>query len=252
MNDKNKRISFSELKIWNECSYKHKLIYVDGLKKFNGNEYTAFGTAIHFLCENKVLDHSCDSSKIFLDKFDEEIAVVDIVDEKNVPQMREQYAKIDEDLLPCLEKYFGKYTVYSVEEKLFEPLNIGYQGTVEKFKGFVDLVVKTSDDKYHLIDWKSCSWGWDYKKKNDKILAYQLLLYKKYFSSKHNIPTSDIETHFGLLKRTAQKNNSSGEKRLENSLKLLSKAVINIDNKRFIKNRLSCKYCEFYKTEFCT
>ena len=29
------------------------------------------------------------------------------------------------------------------------------------FKGFIDLVVKTPDGKYHIIDWKTCSWGWD-------------------------------------------------------------------------------------------
>ena len=118
-------------------------------------------------------------------------------------------------------------------------------------------MIKTKDGKYHIIDWKSCSWGWDARKKNDKILAYQLVLYKKYFSDKHGIPLSDIETHFGLLKRTAKKNSveifavSSGKKRIENSLNLLSKAAINIDKKVFMKNRLSCKYCEFYKTEHC-
>ena len=34
-------------------------------------------------------------------------------------------------------------------------------------------------------------------------------------------------------------------------LKLLENAVINIENKNFIKNRLNCKYCKFYQTENC-
>ena len=257
MSDRSKRISYSELKTWNECSYKHKLVYIDEIGKFNGNEYTAFGTAIHLLCENKVLNNSCDSEKIFLEKFDEEISTVDIVDKKNPDLMRSQFRNIEKDLLPELKSKFGTYTVVSVEEQLFEPISIDYKGSKESFKGFVDLVIKTKDGKYHIIDWKSCSWGWDARKKNDKILAYQLVLYKKYFSDKHGIPLSDIETHFGLLKRTAKKNSveifavSSGKKRIENSLNLLSKAAINIDKKVFMKNRLSCKYCEFYKTEHC-
>ena len=46
-----KHVSYSEIKIWNECPYKHKLIYIDGLAGFEGNEYTCFGTALHSVCE---------------------------------------------------------------------------------------------------------------------------------------------------------------------------------------------------------
>ena len=44
-------ISFSELKKWQECPHKHKLVYIDEIKKFVGNEHTAFGKAIHDVCE---------------------------------------------------------------------------------------------------------------------------------------------------------------------------------------------------------
>ena len=47
-------ISFSELKIWNECAWKHKLVYLEKIKAFQGNEYTAFGTALHSVCESLV------------------------------------------------------------------------------------------------------------------------------------------------------------------------------------------------------
>ena len=66
-----------------------------------------------------------------------------------------------------------------------------------------------------------------------------------------------IETYFVLLKRTAKNNNveifrtTSGPKKTENSLKLLQNAVINIEKGNFIKNRLNCKYCKFYKTQHC-
>ena len=53
-----KKMSYSELKIWNECTYKHKLIYLDKIREFLGNEYTAFGTALHHVCENIVIDNS--------------------------------------------------------------------------------------------------------------------------------------------------------------------------------------------------
>ena len=49
-------ISYSELKLWAECAWKHKLVYKDKIKKFVGNEYTAFGRALHLLCEHTIED----------------------------------------------------------------------------------------------------------------------------------------------------------------------------------------------------
>lgn len=127
-----------------------------------------------------------------------------------------------------------------------------------KFKGFIDLVIKTDDGKYHVIDWKTCSWGWDAKKRSDRLITYQLTLYKKFFCEKHGIDPNDVETHFALLKRTAKKDNveifrvTSGERKTENAKKLLNDAIVNIENQNFIKNRTSCTYCEFNNTEFCT
>ena len=51
-------ISFSELKNWNTCAFYHKLVNIDKIKLFKGNEYTAFGTALHYVCENVVVDNS--------------------------------------------------------------------------------------------------------------------------------------------------------------------------------------------------
>ena len=129
-----------------------------------------------------------------------------------------------------------------------------------KFKGFIDLVIKTQDGKYHIIDWKTCSWGWDSKRKADRITSYQLTLYKHFFAKKHDLDASNIETHFALLKRTAKTNNveifkiTSGAKKTKNALNLLNQSVYNIKNSRHVKNRLSCTAgygCEFYKTKHC-
>ena len=155
--------------------------------------------------------------------------------------------------VPELSRHFGSYEVISAEEKLYEPIdNLQYN-----FKGYIDLVIKTKDEKYHIIDWKTTSWGWDSRRRSDPMVTYQLTLYKYYFSRKHNIDPKMIETHFALLKRTAKKDSveifrvSSGARKTENALKLLNKALYNIQSKKYIKNRLSCKNCEFYKTENC-
>ena len=135
---------------------------------------------------------------------------------------------------PNLKAHFGSYEVFSVEERLYEDVHF-VKPIERKFKGFIDLVIKTDDGKYHVIDWKTCSWGWDAKKRSDKLITYQLTLYKKFFAEKHDIDPSEIETHFALLKRTAKKDNveifrvTSGPKKTDNAAKLLSNAVRNIE-----------------------
>ena len=49
-------ISYSELKDWAHCAFYHKLTRVDGIDGFTGNQYTAFGSAIHSVCEKKLLN----------------------------------------------------------------------------------------------------------------------------------------------------------------------------------------------------
>ena len=248
------RISFSALKTWHECSYKHKLVYIDKIKKFNGNEYTAFGTALHTVCENYVFNKDVE----FLPLFEQELKDVfpdNSYNEKLVESMKESAPRIMPEIIPALNEYFESFEIVAVEEPLLE--NITEFNTNLKFKGFIDLILKTADGKYHIIDWKTCSWGWDLKRRSDRITTYQLTLYKKYYSNKYNINMKDIETHFGLLKRTAKKNHveifrvTSGDRKVSNALNLLEKAVKNIDKGFTVKNRLSCKRCEFYKTEYC-
>jgi len=170
--------------------------------------------------------------------------------------MRQQAKKLCDMVLPSIEEYFGDFEVFSVEEKLMEPI-LSFDSYGRSFKGFIDLVITTPDGKYHIIDWKTCSWGWDSRKKSNKIVNYQLTMYKEFFSKKHNIELKDIETYFGLLKRTAKRENieifkvTSGQKKINNCLSLLEKSVINIEKGFSIKNRLSCKYCKFHNTEHC-
>tara|TARA_R110000824_G_scaffold115419_3_gene266500 strand:+ start:418 stop:1188 length:771 start_codon:yes stop_codon:yes gene_type:complete len=252
-------ISFSEIKNWHKCAFYHKLVNIDKIKLFKGNEYTAFGTAIHDTCESMLLNEKFDVDGFFIEKYKESLKKLASesysFDKKLVLDMKFQGLELIPYIKPELKNYFGEYKVFSTEERLFEDVDI--KDLDYKYKGYVDLVLQTPDGKYHIIDWKSCSWGWNYKRKIEKMTTYQLTYYKHYFSKKHNIPLDNIETHFALLKRTAKKNKveifkvSSGNKKIKNALNFLEKALYNIGNKNFLKNRLSCTYCEFYKTKHC-
>jgi hypothetical protein len=249
-------ISYSEIRIWSECPYKHKLKYIDKVDGFKGNEFTLFGTVVHNTCEKALLTGSMDPSTYFMISFLKEAEKLKekgvVLDATLLTEMEKQGKHLSKKVMPALQEHFKEYEVFSTEEMLYENVEEG----LPKFKGYIDLVLKIGDI-YHILDWKTCSWGWNARKKNNKLITYQLTLYKYFFAKKHNIDIKNIETHFALLKRTAKKNEveifrvSSGLKKVNNALNLLKNATYNISVKRYIKNRTSCDMCEFYQTAHC-
>ena len=252
-------ISFSELKDWVHCPFYHKLTRVDKIDGFKGNAYTAFGSAMHSVCEKKLLNEEVNDT-FFVKELKKNISELDEdveIDKRLVLDMMGQGKRIIPEIEDSLNDYFEEYEVMAVEMPLME--NIEGEDDY-KFKGFIDAVVATPDGKIHIFDWKTCSWGWDAKKRSEPMVTYQLTLYKKYFCQKMDVDPKNVETHFALLKRTASKNRveffrvTSGPRKTENALKLLNKALYNIKHKRYIKNRLSCTGgygCKFYRTEHC-
>tara|TARA_Y100000310_G_scaffold241113_1_gene245022 strand:+ start:650 stop:1417 length:768 start_codon:yes stop_codon:yes gene_type:complete len=251
-------ISYSELKDWVTCAFYHKLTRIDKIDGFKGNAFTAFGSAVHSVCEKKLLKENIIDDEYFLDEFKNHLSQLpeDVeIDKALVDQMKHQGKEILPEINDALEEYFGKdYEVLAVEMPLYEPLP-GEDNYM--FKGFIDAIVGTPDGKVHIFDWKTCSWGWDARKRSDKMVTYQLTLYKHFFAQKTNTDPKHIETHFALLKRTANNNKveffrvTSGARKTENALKVLNIALYNIKNKRYIKNRLSCDRCKFRHTEHC-
>ena len=252
-------ISYSELKDWAFCAFYHKLTRVDKIDGFKGNAFTAFGTAMHSVCERKLLNEAVDED-YFIKEFEGCLEALDDdveVDDSLVADMREQGKQIMPEIQDALDDYFDEYEVLAVEMPLMEPI----EGEGDyKFKGFIDAIVATPDGKIHIFDWKTCSWGWDARKRADALVTYQLTLYKHFFAQKMNVNSKDVETHFALLKRTAKKNRveffrvTSGPRKTQNALKLMTKALYNIKNQRYIKNRLSCTRgygCKFYNTKHC-
>ena len=248
-------ISYSELKDWTYCAFYHKLTRIDKIGGFKGNLFTAFGTAIHDVCEKKLLQEDI-NEEYFIRQFEKCVNKLDDdieIDEDLTTKMMDQGKAILPEIESALNDYFGEYELFAAELPLYEPLS----GKDYKFKGYIDAIVVTPDKKVHIFDWKTCGWGWDARRRADKMTTYQLTLYKHFFCSKFDIDPADVETHFALLKRTSKGDKveffrvTSGPKKTQNALKLLDKALYNIKNKRYIKNRLSCVRCDFRHTEHC-
>jgi len=89
-------ISYSELKDWVHCAFYHKLTRIDGIEGFKGNEYTAFGSAIHSVCEKKLLQEELEDN-FFVEELKKNIAELDDdvkINKKLVFEMMEQGEQI--------------------------------------------------------------------------------------------------------------------------------------------------------------
>ena len=113
-------ISYSELKDWSFCAWFHKLTRVDKIDGFKGNEYTAFGTAMHSVCEKKLLQEQVDED-FFVQELKKNISSLDEeleVNKKLVVDMMSQGKNIIPEIEDALNEYFEEYEVMAVEMPL--------------------------------------------------------------------------------------------------------------------------------------
>ena len=265
-------ISFSEIKIWKECSWRHKLIYVDKIDMFEPSPYLDFGTAVHEGCESLLETKSVDKKKLLTDirgawekhGFDEPEWYEKMpgwYKHEPVDVWCEWAENMWNDVPNFLDETFPGWETVRAEEELYEEI----EGKSVKFKGFIDAIIKVPKKKgpgfnYWILDWKTAqSYGWRRQKKQDILMTAQLILYKHFWSKKHNIPLKDIRCGFILLKRGAKPGKvcelvtvSVGDKTLNRGVKLMNSMVSTVSRKLFLKNRDSCKYCQFKDTPYCT
>jgi ATP-dependent exoDNAse (exonuclease V) beta subunit len=257
-------ISYSEFKDMCFCPWKHKISWIDRIR--TSSVYAVFGTAVHEtldqIAKNKLVSVE-EQQKYFEESFSKNISelsadVREKISEKILIELTEQGRSLVPLVMPALYARFGNFTILNSEEPLFEQI----KEVSEKiegfcFKGFVDLIIRDPSEIIHVLDFKSCAWGWDIRRRTDTMVTYQLTLYKHFYAQKYNLDIEKIKTGFILLKRTAKKDRveyipvTSGAKKTENAMNMLTTAVYNIHRNIRIKNRLSCSKCDFYKTIHC-
>ena len=269
-------VSFSEVRIWKECSWKHKLMYIDKLSEFQIGIYTEYGSILHESIENFLLTKKMDTDSAIKkleeswikNGFDKENNIGEriLIAESQGWKYRHNYLKDWKqwclnslnDLPSFLNENYPGWEVISAEEELYEKIDEELS-----FKGFIDCIIKYpkgKKTKYVIIDWKTAGpRGWSRDKKQDIKTTAQLILYKHYWSKKNNIPLKDIACNFVLLKRGTKSGKtckivevSAGPKSIEKSNKIVKNMIGGVRRGFFMKNRLSCKFCEFKDTEHCT
>jgi hypothetical protein len=68
---------------------------------------------------------------------------------KDISDMREQGKRLSTVAIPALREHFGEFELVSTEEDIYESIE-GFEDY--NFKGFIDLVIKTPDGKFHVDD----------------------------------------------------------------------------------------------------
>lgn len=255
-------VSFSEVKLWKECSFRHNLIHIKKLDVFKPSPVLEFGTAVHSACEDYLLTHDM-KPQICMDALDaawKKYPDQEAFSEKALTTAKSEAAVILAELPAFLEREFPGWEVVDAEHQLYEPV----EGHPHAFKGFIDGVIKCKgkrgEDLYWIIDWKTSGRGWFREQKSDETKKYQLALYKNYWSKKNpQVPLKDIRCAFVILKKAAKAGEhcelfsvSMGEVPIQRSLKVVGSMLTSVKRGVAIKNRDSCTWCEFKGTEHCT
>lgn len=264
-------VSFSELSDWIECSWRHKLKHIDKLGTFDYSPYLDFGTGCHASIEDYIRTRVMDKNlafKIIRDAWEkhgqewsEDPRFKKDKEMRDVEGWIIKADRILSNIPDFLDKEFPGWECHEAEELLYESI----EGQQLRFKGYIDAIIKVPTKKagkfiYWIIDWKTCSWGWSRWKKQDFNVHLQLILYKSFWSKKHAIPMKDIRCGFGLLKRDKIKSGeqvsvlpvSVGSVTETKGLKVIQNHTRSVSRGMFLKNRESCKYCDFENTEHCT
>lgn len=277
---KKPHISYSEVKIWKECAWRHKLSYIDGIEGSPPTQHLVYGTLVHACVEYFLLNRKLDDRLSLLESeireewkkygFDTEEFITDQKARAkkqgwnyvhNFVDEWVQWAKVSVESIPdFLETTFPAWELVSAEEALYESI----ENKSLKFKGFIDAIIrvptKNGKYKYWILDWKTASpRGWSLEKKRDFMMHAQIALYKSFWGPKNNISLRDIKTGFVLLKKGLKKEKtcqlieiSTGPSTLEKANKLVSNMISTVSKGFFLKNRNSCKFCDFSGTAHCS
>lgn len=255
-------VSFSEVKLWKECSFRHSLVHIKKIDLSKPSPVLDFGTAVHASCEKYLLKREMDDQVAFdhLDKAWKKHEGNFDFSEDSLKKAKNEVSQILAEVPAFLDKEFPGWEVVDAEHQLYESV----EGHPHAFKGFIDGVIKATGKRgetiYWILDWKTTVRGWFREKRSDEMVKSQLALYKNYWCQKNpTIPFKDVRCGFILLKKSAKPGEhcelfsvSLGEVPIKRSLKVVSNMLTSVKKGIALKNRDACTYCEYKGTEHCT
>lgn len=246
-------VSFSELRLFNECQWKWLLLKVFGLSVEDRSYQMDFGKAVHSGME--VLygpgGTAESAAQHAVSMYDEALKTLDLsysTDRTEAFRIRECIAGFYRDCLLCPE--LQGITTLKSELQLMQPI-VRTDGLDVKFKGFIDIVfikrlkVKTV---IYIADFKTCQWGWPAKKLQDVEVISQLLLYKHFFCKMMGADPKNVSIAFILLKKKPKDGDltvsvekiGAGPKATERALEYMQRTISEMHRYSYDKNYDSC------------
>ena len=81
---------------------------------------------------------------------------------------------------------------------------------------YIDVILKEkATGRYRIIDIKTSTSGWNHYQRDDEAKVSQILLYKAFFSRKHNIDIDMIDVEFFILRRKLWENYAFPQSRIQ-------------------------------------
>jgi hypothetical protein len=271
--------------MWTSCPQQFKLNYIDKLGESSANIHTIFGSAMH-----EVIQHFLGVMYSVTKKQAMELDLELMLKDKLVEHFTQEKEKLTEGT-PCtreeLEEFFGDgrqilqffkkkldtlYTKSGFELVAIEmPLNAQIKEGVH-FIGFIDIVLKdVSSGEIIIVDLKTSTSGWNKYQKADKVKTSQMLLYKKFYSEKYDIPLDKIKVEYQILKRKLMENSEYNIPRISKFIPPHGKPSVNLAWKGFMEfvdsvyddgglirtndfptnKGKACNWCEFKTRKLC-
>lgn len=279
------KVSYSQFSMWSSCPQQFKLNYIDKLGESSANIHTIFGSSMH-----EVIQHFLGVMYGVTKKQAMELDLEMMLKDKLVEHFTQEKEKLTEGT-PCtreeLEEFFGDgrqilqyfkkkldtlYTKSGFELVAIEmPLNAQIKEGVH-FVGFIDIVLKDiSSGEIIIIDLKTSTSGWNKYQKADKVKISQMLLYKKFYSEKHDIPLDNIKVEYQILKRKLMESTEYNIPRISKFIPPHGKPSVNLAWKGFMEfvdsvyddgglirtndfptnKGKACNWCEFKTRKLC-
>ena len=283
-----KVVSHSQYSIWSACPLQWKLTSVDKIAKSEDNIYSIFGSAMHDTVQewlkvvynrSMLVARTMDLSDILKERLiihfqrsiiEENGQKIFVTDKATLMEFYRDGVEILNCLQLNLEKFFNtmEWKLEGVEEQLNVPIKLNIS-----FRGYLDIVLRHKlTGAIRIIDLKTSTKGWTKWVKSNKAKTDQLLLYKKFYAKKYNLPEDAITIDFYILKRKLPEESDWPIPRVSKFCPSHGTPSMNQMNKRFQKfvdacfdnqgnhiteqeptpSKSSCRFCPYNQTEHCS
>lgn len=279
-----KKVSYSQFSLYLNCPHRWKLDYIDGLRTYDQNINTCFGSAFHKTLQNYLevlyndsvkaadeIDLSDYLKQALFDEYKDSLAKNGNV-HYSTPQQLAEFYQDGEAILKYFQRHRRAYFTTKQHSLvgIELPLNTGLANNVQ-FIGFIDIVIKDEQTgRIKIYDIKTSTMGWNKYQKADVSKTAQMILYKEFYAKQHNIDPEMIDVEYIIVRRKINENSDFPTKRIQTFIPASGKPTRNKINRlfeEFLSNCFTengeykldsfypaiatsaCKYCPYAKEE---